>query len=121
MTNHSNFTHHNGIVVESIKEDHAKGYVELKDVSMNQMGYAHGGIYFSLADSVAGAVAWSRGDVYVTLNATIDFMKPVQTGRLNAVGEAISRSGKICVVVVKIYDDKDQLVNQGTYTMYKVK
>lgn len=111
---------HNGIEILKNDTDYAEAQVVLTENSMNPMGYAHGGLYFSLADTAAGAASWSNGALYVTLNATIDFMIPVQTGKLTAKATAISRSGKICVVNVAIYDDQDQLVNQGTYTMYMV-
>lgn len=120
MIHSSNYTDINNINVKVIGPDHAEGYVDIQDISLNQMGYVHGGLYFSLADSVAGATSWSLGDVHVTLNATIDYMRPVQSGRLRAVGKTVSRSAKICVVNIEMFDDKDRLVNQGTYTMYNV-
>ena len=115
-----NYMTHNAIDVVKHESEYAEVQVVLTDQSMNQLGYVHGGLYFSLADTAAGAASWSNGAVYVTLNATIDYMIPVQTGTLTAKATAISRSGKICVVNVGIYDDNDTLVNQGTYTMYMV-
>lgn len=120
MTNSSNYTINNGIHVDITGPDEAVGYVDVSDISMNQKGFVHGGLYFSLADSVAGAAAYSLGQAHVTLNATIDFMKPVATGRLRAVGKTASRTRAICVVNVELFDDKDQLVNQGTYTMFNL-
>ncbi len=119
--NTNGYTKHNNIEILKVEKDYAEGQVILREESMNPLGYTHGGLYFSLADSVAGAASWSNGAVYVTLNATIDYMIAVQSGTLHAKAHAISRSGKICVVNVSIYDDKEQLVNQGTFTMYLVK
>lgn len=118
--NTTGYMAHNGIEVIKQDKDYGETRVSLTPQSMNPLSYAHGGLYFSLADSAAGVASWTENQVYVTLNATIDFMIPVQTGSLTAKATAISRSGKICVVNVGIYDDNDTLVNQGTYTMYLV-
>lgn len=111
---------HNGITILKQEVDYGETQVVLTNASMNALSYTHGGLYFSLADSAAGLASWTQEKVYVTLNASISFMIPVKEGTLTAKARVISRSGKICVVNVNIYDDHDQLVNQGTYTMYWV-
>lgn len=116
----SGFMAHNGIEIIKQETDYGETRVLITDSSKNPLDYVHGGLYFTLADCAAGVASWTDSKIYVTLNATIDYMRPVQTGSLTAKGTVVSRSGKICVVNVQIYDDKDTLVNQGTFTMYLV-
>ena len=49
------FSSHNGILPELIEKDHAVFILEITQTSLNYYGIVHGGAYFTMADSAAGA------------------------------------------------------------------
>ena len=49
---------------------------EVVDKSLNYFGKAHGGYLFTLGDQVAGLVALSTGVYAVTLQSSINYLKP---------------------------------------------
>lgn len=114
------FAHHNGIQILVDTPDYAETKVNIETKSLNIYEYAHGALYFALADCAAGIASRSNGLSYVTLNANINYMIAVKTGYLIAKATVISRSKKIAVVDVDIYDDQDRFVNKGTFTMFCV-
>jgi uncharacterized protein (TIGR00369 family) len=55
----------------------------------NPMGTLHGGVLCDLADAAMGmayAATLDEGETFTTLELKINFLKPVRTGRLTAVG-----------------------------------
>ncbi|QIK70050.1 PaaI family thioesterase [Erysipelothrix sp. HDW6C] len=121
METNNSFMQHNGIEIVDVYEDYASTRVNFSNELTNYYGFFHGGVYFTLADSAAGLASRSNGANYVTLNANINFMKAVKSGYIYSKARVMSRTTKICVVNVDIFDDHDQLVNSGTYTMYRIK
>lgn len=100
--------------------DYAEMEIEFTESLQNIYGYFHGGVYFALADHTAGLAAISNGHAYVTAAANINYMVAVNSGKLTAKAKVINRSGKLAIVDVSVYDDKDVLVNTCTFTMYKI-
>ncbi|MEG0328567.1 MAG: PaaI family thioesterase [Erysipelothrix sp.] len=121
MMMNNSFMDHNNISVVEAGIDKASVRVDYNANATNYYDYFHGGVYFTISDSAAGIAARSNGDKYVTLNANINFMKAVNSGYIVANAKVVSRTNKICVVEVEVVDGKDQVVNSGTYTMYKIK
>lgn len=107
-----------GFEVVSLSKNYAELKVEFDEKLQNNYGIFHGGVYFALADQTAGYASKSEGISHVTANASIHYMVPVQSGALTAKATVINRSGKLCVVDVEIFNDRQQLVNKGTFTMY---
>ena len=120
MNQENMFMAHNGIEVLVDNLDYSETKVNIDTKSLKMYKYAHGGLYFSLADCAAGIAARSNGISYVTLNANINYMSAVKSGYLVAKATVISRTHKITVINVDIFDDKDKCVNKGTFTMYAV-
>ena len=120
MNKENMFADHNGIQTLVDTLDYSETKVNIKTKSLNLYEYAHGALYFTLADCAAGIASRSNGLSYVTLNASINYMIAVKTGYLIAKASVISRSKKIAVVDVNIYDDQDRCVNKGTFIMYCV-
>lgn len=102
------------------EKDYAEVSVDFDLSQSNHYGYYHGGVYFSIADHAAGLAAHSSGYSHVTANASIHYMIAVQNSKLTAKAKVISRSGKLCIVDVDIFDDQGQLVNKSTFTMYVI-
>lgn len=110
-----------GMEIEHVGTDEAIASITHKQSLTNYYGCLHGGVYFSLADSAAGLAARSNGDSYVTLNASMNFIQAVHEGTIYAHARVLHRTRKTCVIEVHILNDRKELINSGTFTMYKVK
>ena len=114
------FTVYNHLVYDEISLDHCLMHLDVVPESRNPEGNVHGGCYFSMADSCAGAVARSDGHIYVSQNASCNFLRSVSEGRIRAVGRTKRRGRTICVVDVDIFDEKDNLLFCATFSLFRV-
>jgi len=114
------FAELNGIIPGEINEKSATAYVDVTEASLNLYGIIHGGLLFSLADSTAGMCAKFNTDPHVTLQANINYLEAISSGRITANATVIRRGSTTCLVDVSITSDKDVLVAKGTFTMYRI-
>lgn len=112
------FPKYNHIVIDDVEESGASGYVDLVKESMNVLGIAHGGLYFTLADTVAGYSARADGREYVTQQSNFYFISSAKTGRIIAKGNVIKRTKSFCIVEVAVTDEKDNLLCKGSFNYY---
>ena len=85
----------------------------------NPMGTIHGGILCDLADGAMGCANLSRldeGESFATVELKINFLKPVWTGRLTAVGEVIKAGRTLSLLDCRITDESGSLVAYATST-----
>ncbi len=75
----------------------------------NPFTTAHGGLIFTLADTVMGIRVGMTGRLGVTLDSTINYLKPV-FGEYITADAAIIKNGKhVCVVSSNVYNDKGEV------------
>jgi uncharacterized protein (TIGR00369 family) len=82
-------------------------------------GTLHGGILCDLADAAMGCANATRlesGETFTTVELKINFLKPVWTGRLTAVGEVIKAGRTLALLECNITDDSGSLVAYATST-----
>lgn len=116
----NNFANYNNIVISKMEENYAEAYIDVVADSLNSYGGVHGGAFFTLADTCAAFAARGDGRMYVTQQASSQFMRTVGEGRITAKGEVINRGRSFCIIDVKIYDEKDKLLYQGTFNYFCV-
>ena len=84
-----------GIEVMEIRDGFAKISMKVRPEMLNGHGVAHGGISFSLADSAFAFASNSHGQKAVSIETSINHIKPVNDGDVlvaTAEKESISRS-----------------------------
>lgn len=92
---------------------------EVVDKSLNYFGKAHGGYLFTLGDQVAGLVALSTGVYAVTLQSSINYLKPAHlSDHLTVEGLCVHDGKTTKVVDVTISNQDHETVTKATYTMY---
>lgn len=107
--------------IERISE--SAGYSKLKmtvrEEMLNGFGIAHGGITFSLADSALAFATNSHGKHSVSIECSINHLKPVRTGDI-LFAEAIekSRSKHIGVYEISVTNQQQVLVALFKGTVY---
>jgi uncharacterized protein (TIGR00369 family) len=85
----------------------------------NPMGTVHGGILCDLADGAMGTAYASLledGESFTTLELKINFLKPVRTGRLEAVGTVVKAGRTVGLSECRVSDAGGALVAHATST-----
>jgi uncharacterized protein (TIGR00369 family) len=85
----------------------------------NPMGTLHGGVLCDISDAAMGmayASLLSPEETFTTLELKINFLKPVWSGRLKAVGRVVRKGGTIGLVECDVTDEGGSLVSRATST-----
>lgn len=110
-----------GIKMISISKGYAKGEINISKSHLNPGESVHGGCIFTLADTVGGAAAWSRGNYVVTTSSNITYLNPaIESKKLIAIAKEIKFGKKILVYDVDIWDDSDRLIAKVTNSYYNI-
>jgi uncharacterized protein (TIGR00369 family) len=108
-----------GVDVTVAEDGHAEGTIEMREeLSWNEdQIMAHGGVTFTLADTVGGAALVSKVDQPVpTIDMRIDYLE-AGTGDLSAEADVVRLGGDVGVVDVAVYaEDGTQVADaRGVY------
>ena len=117
------FRDHIGIEILEKRPGYARGQIVLKPWHLNVLGIVHGGVLFSLADTVAGTAACTGRDYAVpTVNGLISYLKAGhRTSRIVAEAEEIKNGNAFSVCECRICDDQGKLLATTTMTYYHLK
>ena len=106
-----------GFVFTEVREGYAKGEAEVTESLMNPIGSVHGGVYFTIADSVGGMAASSRGRYVTTVNATIHYLRPgINCKKLVAETREIKTGKEIAVYDVTISTETGRVLAEAMLT-----
>lgn len=109
-----------GIKLTEVRPDFATGLVEYSDKVINRNLHVHGGVYVSLADTVAGAAAHSTGARYVTQSCSFQFYKATSQGTLYCTAQVNHRGRTTCVIAAKLTHEDGALAGEGLFSFYKI-
>jgi uncharacterized protein (TIGR00369 family) len=104
-----------GVEVTKAADGHAEGRLEMREeLSWNQDRLmAHGGVTFTLADTVGGAALVSVNDQPVpTIDMRIDYLS-AGTGDLYAEADVVRNGSDVGTVDVSVYDEDDEHVAEA--------
>jgi uncharacterized protein (TIGR00369 family) len=105
--------------VTVVEDGHAEGRLPLRDEHSSNPAQqiAHGGVTYSLVDTVGGAAVVSlSGTISPTVDMRIDYLAPA-TADMRAEADVVRMGGSVAVVNVEVYDADDHHVAtaRGTY------
>jgi len=106
------FTDLLGVEITEVADGHAEGFLEMREeLSWNKDDVvAHGGVTFTLADTVGGAALLSHVQKPVpTIDMRIDYLNAGR-GDLHASADMVRIGGDIGVVDIAVTDDEDNPV-----------
>jgi len=92
--------------------------LDIDEKHANIYGIAHGAVLFALADTAMGWACYDKGMQVVTLDSSVNFIKPAPQGvKLYAVGKILHAGKKTVVTEGSIYDEAGNLYlkAQGTF------
>ena len=105
-----------GAKLDSVEEGQAVISVELKPSIMQQHGFGHAGVTFSIGDSAAGYAALTKmgeNQEVLTSEMKINLVSPADGKMLKAVGSVLKAGKRLFVVQSNIYsvsEKKEKLV-----------
>jgi uncharacterized protein (TIGR00369 family) len=85
----------------------------------NPMGTVHGGVLCDVADAAMGmafASTLDDGESFTTLELKINFLRPVWTEKLRAVGKVVSRGKTVGMTECEITDSGGAIVARSSST-----
>lgn len=94
--------------------------VPINEETTNPYGMIHGGILFTLADSVAGLTCISMNKKVVTLNSNINFLKSATKGYVHAEPRIIHNGKTTVLMEVDMKDDEGNLLSKASITMFVI-
>ena len=115
------FNSHNHIVVQEVGDGTSVVEVELTQDAMNPLSMAHGGLIFSLCDVATGVAARTGGRITVTLDSSIQFLRPGKdTSKLVAHGRVVKEGRTTGLVTAEVFNDDGALLATADMTVYYV-
>lgn len=114
------FISDNEIKILEFSDNHAKLEMKIDKAVLNGHGIVHGGIIFAMADNAAAAATFTKGRLCVTLNSTINFIRPVVGEKMIVEADAIFAGRTTGVYDVKVTNDQGTLCAKASFTMYFV-
>ena len=108
-----------GFRITAVEPGRAVLELETAERHTNPMGTVHGGVLCDVADAAMGiayAATLAAGESFATLELKINFLKPVWSGRLTAMGRVVKNGHTVGLVECDVHDDKDRLVARASST-----
>ena len=113
------FSQHMGYITVEAAPGYAKLVKTITETDMNPFGNAHGGVYYGLADTTAGAASATHGRKTVTVNGTYNYLRGAVLGDvLTAEAREVKCGRTIGVYDVEIRDQNDRVLGTGTFTFF---
>jgi 1,4-dihydroxy-2-naphthoyl-CoA hydrolase len=102
-----------GLAIDEISDGLVRGSVRVRDDLKQPAGLVHGGVYASIAESLAtngtAAMVFAHGNTAMGLSNQTSFLRPLTAGSINAVARARHRGRTTWVWEVELTDDDGRL------------
>ena len=112
------FSYENGILLTDVEPGYARGELTVGPNSINPHGNVHGGALATLADTVGGCCACSKGGSCVTANCTLEFLRPATGPRIVCEATPKKMGRTLSVIQVVLTNDQNKSVATGTFTFF---
>lgn len=106
--------------IEVIDDDKLTVKVKITENTLNPYKIVHGGLIFTLGDTVMGKMCQKLGRKVVTLDSSINFLSPGVGNYLVATCNILKNGKKTCVLEAKIKNDEGKLVATMTGTYFYI-
>jgi 1,4-dihydroxy-2-naphthoyl-CoA hydrolase len=102
-----------GLELLTLSEEEATGQVRVRDELKQPAGIVHGGVFASIAETLASVATWSAvrdtGQAALGLSNQTSFLRPILDGTIHAVARRRHRGRTTWVWEVEISDDDGRL------------
>lgn len=105
-----------GLEIIAMEKGHMETKIPVTESIVNPYGSVHGGALYALADITAGFTACTYGSYVSTSNGNLTYIKPgMNTEYIVCTADVLHPGRKVTSVAVKLTDDKDNLLDTGTF------
>lgn len=112
------FSYESGVLVTRVEPGFAQGVLEVGPNSINPHGKVHGGALATLADTVGGCCACSKGGLCVTSSSTMEFLRPADGPRIFCTATPKKMGYHLSVIQVELTNAAGETVATGTFTFF---
>ena len=102
-----------GLEVLSLTDEEARAQVKVRDELLQPAGLVHGGVFASIAESLASMATWlavqNDGKTAQGLSNQTNFLRPILGGTIHALARRRHRGRTTWVWEVEITDDQARL------------
>ena len=120
MLGRSEYIRSLSIEILELSDEYARGRMPFDEKYCNPFKTMHGGCLYSLADTVAGTLAYHAGKNVVTVEGTLHFLEAVKNTEYVYCEARIRKCGKTLIVAdVEIKDDDGRLLDSGCYSFFR--
>ena len=110
-----------GIEILELAEGYCVGRIKVEKRHLNPLNTVHGGVFFSLADTICGIAAASTGHGGPTVQGDMDYMRAVR-GREIICTARVTKTGSTLSLVDRIItDDTGREVTRTKFIYYRLK
>ncbi len=115
------FAKANGIELIDVTEGKATAQMTISERHLNSFGVTHGGALFTLADFAFAVAGNTHGQVALSINSHMSYIKATTSGVLIAHAHEVKSSRKLGMYRVEIVDEEDDIVATFEGMVYKKK
>ena len=108
-----------GVELLVVEPGYARARMEVTPEHLNAGGVCQGGALFTLADLAFAAVANSRQNLTLSLNANMTFLRAVSSGFVYADARAVYPHRRVPFIEVRLSDEKGELIAMMTSSGYR--
>ena len=120
MYDNDQFSQWLGIERVKIEQGHCILKMKVREEMVNGFGIAHGGVAFSLADSVLAFASNAYGRLSVALDCSINFSVAVKVGDvLTATANELSLTNKTATYLIEVTNQRNEKVAFFKGTVYR--
>lgn len=110
------------IEVMEASQGFIKAKIPFRKELTNMYGDIHGGALYTAVDTVCGIAASTYGYYVTTVDGSIQYLKAGRnTDYVICEGRVVKSGKNISVVQFQVTDERDMLLNTGTFTFYNLK
>ncbi len=106
------YIEYNGIRLMELEKGHARGEIDIKPELLNPNRVLHGGVFGTLADTVAifGCIFVYEVAAVTTVNLTVSYLRAAKSGKISAVARMLSQGKSISQWQVDMSDEEGRLL-----------
>ena len=110
-----------GIEVLELEEGYCKGRIVLEKRHLNPLNTVHGGVFFTLADTICGIAAASAGYGGPTVQGDMDYMRAVRGREISCTARVVKTGKTLTWVDGIIADDTGRECARTKFIYYRLK
>lgn len=110
-----------GMEVQEVEEGFCKGRIRLEKRHLNPLNTVHGGVFFTLADTICGIAAASAGYGGPTVQGDMDYMRAVRGKEIICTARVVKTGKTLTWVDGIITDDTGREVARTKFIYYRLK